>query len=319
MTLNLNEFAWQRARMLLDAPERYRVSVTSESGATIVDCGVHAAGGLEAGIALAEVCLGHCGTVRLVPSDLEGQRGPAVAVSTDAPLEACMAGQYAGWPISAGKYFAMGSGPMRAARGREEVLVEYGLVQSATRAVGVLETSKLPTAEVCRAIAEACRVPSESLTLLVARTSSLAGTLQIVARSVETALHKMHALKFDLKKVVSGYGIAPLPPVARDDLQGIGFTNDAVLYGSEVTLWVRGSDDELQAIGPQIPSESSRDFGRPFAEIFAAYDRDFYRIDPLLFSPAVINLASLDTGKVWRFGKRHPAILRKSFGCESGS
>ena len=34
---------------------------------------------------------------------------------------------------------------------------------------------------------------------------------------------------------------------------------------------------------------ASPDYGRPFSEIFAGYNNDFYRIDPMLFSPAVIS------------------------------
>ena len=68
------------------------------------------------------------------------------------------------------------------------------------------------------------------------KTASIAGSVQVIARSVETALHKMHEIGFDLTQVRSGFGIAPLPPVAADDLVGIGRTNDAMLYGGEVTL-----------------------------------------------------------------------------------
>jgi methenyltetrahydromethanopterin cyclohydrolase len=137
--------------------------------------------------------------------------------------------------------------------------------------------------------------------------------VQVVARTVETALHKLHELGFDLKKVASGFGVAPLPPIAADDLVGIGRTNDAVLYGGRVTLWVRASDDELMELGPKIPSSASADHGRPFAEIFAAYDHDFYKIDPHLFSPAEVTLVNLATGNTHRFGSPAPAILRASF------
>ena len=152
-----------------------------------------------------------------------------------------------------------------------------------------------------------------NLTLLVAPTRSLAGTVQVVARSVETALHKLHTLRFDLQRVVSGCGFAPLPPVAADDLTGIGRTNDAVLYGGDVTLWVRGDDDSLEAIGPQVPSSASRDYGQPFGEIFERYGRDFYKIDPLLFSPAVVTFVNLDTGRYLRFGEPNPPVLASLF------
>jgi methenyltetrahydromethanopterin cyclohydrolase len=130
-------------------------------------------------------------------------------------------------------------------------------------------------------------------------------------------LHKLFELGFDLHRIESGYGTAPLPPVAGDDLEGIGRTNDAILYGGEVTLWVRGSDADLEAIGPRVPSSASPDFGAPFAEIFARYHRDFYAIDPHLFSPAVVTFVNLDTGHRFRFGRTLPEVIRKSFGTVS--
>jgi methenyltetrahydromethanopterin cyclohydrolase len=152
------------------------------------------------------------------------------------------------------------------------------------------------------------------LTLLIAPTASIAGTIQVVARSVETALHKLLELGYDLRQVVSAYGHAPLPPIAKDDFAAIGRTNDAILYGGEVTLWVRGKDETLLSVGPKAPSCTSRDHGRPFAEIFAHYDHDFYKIDPHLFSPAVVNFYNLDTGKAHRFGHTLPRVIHESFG-----
>ncbi len=203
---------------------------------------------------------------------------------------------------------------MRAAALREPLFQELGFADKAPRVVGVLETSKLPPDSVCDSIATSCGVSPASLTLLAARTASLAGTVQIVARALETALHKLHTLHYDLTKIVSGYGVAPLPPVAADDMVGIGRTNDAVLYGGEVTLWLRDSDDELAQIGPKIPSSASPDFGEPFADIFKRFNRDFYKIDPLLFSPAAITLMNLSTGKAHRFGQTRPDVLARSFG-----
>ena len=103
--------------------------------------------------------------------------------------------------------------------------------------------------------------------------------------------------------------------MAADDLVGIGRTNDAVLYGGEVTLWVRDNDARLAEIGPRIPSSASADFGEPFAAVFERYSRDFYKIDPLLFSPAVISLVNLTTGRAHRFGQLRPDVLDRSFGA----
>jgi len=203
----------------------------------------------------------------------------------------------------------MGSGPMRAAAGKEELFNKIGLREHPAAAVGVLEASRLPPPDVLEMLAESCGVAPAALTVWAARTASQAGTVQIVARSVETALHKLSELGFDLSRIESGYGIAPLPPVGRDDLEAIGRTNDAILYGGEVTLWVRGDDESLAAIGPRVPSSASPNFGAPFAEIFARYNGDFYAIDPQLFSPAVVTFSNLDTGRTFRFGRTLPEVI----------
>jgi methenyltetrahydromethanopterin cyclohydrolase len=207
----------------------------------------------------------------------------------------------------------MASGPMRAAYGKEELYHHIASREEANHAVGVLETGELPDNDVCRELAAACGVGPEALLLLVARTNSLAGCIQIVARSVETALHKLHELQFDVTRVRSGFGVAPLPPLAKDDMAAIGRTNDAILYGADVTLWLTGDDDSIAAIGPRTPSNGSRDFGRPFAQVFRDYDHDFYKIDPLLFSPARITFVNLDSGRMHVFGELRPDVLTTSF------
>jgi methenyltetrahydromethanopterin cyclohydrolase len=129
---------------------------------------------------------------------------------------------------------------------------------------------------------------------LAARTASAAGTVQIVARSLETALHKLHTLNFDLSLVQGGFGIAPIPPPAKDDLTAIGWTNDAILYGGRVSLFVSADEKTIEEFGPRVPSSASPDYGRPFAEIFARYAGDFYKIDPMLFSPAEVSFSNFN-------------------------
>jgi methenyltetrahydromethanopterin cyclohydrolase len=287
--------------------------VNRDDGGRTLDFGIQAAGGLRAGLRLAEICLSGLGHVALVPAPRELGGGPAVHVYTDHPVAACMASQYAGWQIVGEKFFAMGSGPMRAATAKEELFRDIGHTEQTDVAVGVLETRKLPPPAVVADLARQCGVAPARLTLCVAPTASQAGTVQIVARSVETALHKLHELGFDLSRVESGFGLAPLPPVAKDDMAAIGRTNDAILYGGEATLWVRGDDASLEAVGPRVPSSASPDYGEPFAAIFERAGRDFYKIDRQLFSPAVITLVNLDTGRTFRYGRLAPEVLARSF------
>ncbi len=285
-----------------------------DNGGQIVDLGVKTEGSLEAGRFLAEVCLAGLGEVRIVPGEIGGIAWPHVQVVTDWPVEACLLSQYAGWQISVGKFFAMGSGPMRAAAAREELFTKLDYREAASHAIGVLETGKLPTVEVFDLIAEKTGVPADMTVLLAARTASLAGNFQVVARSVETSLHKLFELGFDVWRVRSAIGVAPLPPVAKDDFAAIGRTNDAILYGGRVTLMVRGDDESIAAIGPHVPSSGSAAHGKPFADIFEDAGRDFYKIDPHLFSPAEVVFQNLDTGRVQAFGGVAPDVLRRSFG-----
>jgi methenyltetrahydromethanopterin cyclohydrolase len=303
--MTLNERA---ARLCQTLPPR--VSEQRLAGARLLDAGIAAPGGLEAGLWLARLCLADAAQV----SWTRGEAGLGVQVASDEPVAACMAAQYAGWQVSVGGYFAMGSGPMRAAYGQEALFEQIGLRETPSVAVGVLETRKLPTAEVVAYLAERTRVAPEALTLAVAPACSLAGTVQVVARALETALHKLHEWKFDLAQVVSGVGYAPVPPVGKDDLQAIGWTNDAILYGGVVDLWVRADDDVLASVGPKVPASSSVMYGAPFAEIFRAAGGDFYKIDPLLFSPAVVRFINLASGHRHTFGQLAPEVLQRSFG-----
>lgn len=312
--MNLNQGSLRLVQSLIERPIERRVEVSRvASGGCLVDCGVKARGGLGAGLDLARICMAGLGEVSLVPGEVAGRPVALVQVSTDHPVAACLASQYAGWQIAEGKFFAMGSGPMRAASGREPIFETIGLKEEAEHVVGVLEGRSLPGEEIFGRIAEACRVKAGQVSLLIAPTASLAGGVQVVARSVETAMHKLAELGFDLGRVVSGFGTAPLPPVASDDLAAIGRTNDAILYGARVVLMVTGDDPSLAEIGPKVPSSSSKDHGEPFARLFARYNHDFYAVDPHLFSPAVVEFQNIDTGQSQTFGRLEPEVLAASF------
>src|SRR5262249_55639880 len=189
---------------------------------------------------------------------------------------------------------------------------EYG--ETAAVAVGVLEGPKLATPAVLNFISDKTGVAPKDTTLLMAPTASAAGNFQVVARVVETALHKLFEVGFDVTRIRSATGTAPLSPVAHDDLTGIGRTNDAILYGGPGSLWVRGDDESIAAIGPKVPAIASPAYGEPFLKIFEQAGHDFYKIDPHLFSPAEIVFQNLDTGNVHAFGKVAPDVLRWSFG-----
>ena len=57
------------------------------------------------------------------------------------------------------------------------------------------------------------------------------------------------------------------------------------------------------------------DSGDTLAYRFERYQNDFYKIDPMLFSPAEVTFVNLTTGRQRTFGKTDGALLTKSFGA----
>ncbi|MSR30421.1 MAG: methenyltetrahydromethanopterin cyclohydrolase [Gemmataceae bacterium] len=312
--MGLNEKARRICDQSAEQAKELRIEVIqSPEGARLLDFGVKAQGSIEAGLELAKICMGGMGVAELVPSHLQGWDGPAIQVRTNHPVAACLASQYAGWKIQGTKFFAMGSGPMRACYAKEEIFNTVGGKETPGFAVGVLETGTLPGAEVIAQLGEKLQLAPEKITLCLAATSSVAGAVQIAARSVETALHKLHELGFPVHTIQEGTGWAPLPPPTPDFIQAIGRTNDAILFGGLVHLWVNCEDDLIGQIGSKAPSNQSGDYGAPFGEVFSRAGGDFYKIDPLLFSPARVVFNNLKTGKVFAFGELNPQLLRKSW------
>jgi methenyltetrahydromethanopterin cyclohydrolase len=318
MDLGLNRRAARLADGLAADGALLGVSATEiAGGASLIDCGVATAGGLEAGRRLAEVCLAGLGTVSLTTVDLDGLWLPAVAVTTDHPVTACLASQYAGWAIDPPGYFAMGSGPARSvARVERDLYERIGYAETGDCVVLVLEGRALPDAAVVRFVSEKCRVRPGGVRLLIAPTASIAGCVQVAARSVETGLHKMLELGFDVRAVRSGAGVCPLAPVAKNDLRAIGWTNDCILYGTRAYFAVHADDAAVASMVTRLPASTSSDYGTPFYEIFKRAGNDFYKIDRMLFSPAEVVVNNLASGRVFRAGGLNPDVLRASRGID---
>lgn len=305
-------------REVLPNLSRLRIAqIPGPHAGSILDFGCNVPGGLQAGLLLARICLADLARVEITPADQGLWHGPTLQVTTDNPLWACMASQYAGWKVAKDPFFAMGSGPMRSKRKNEAILDHLGVDDQSPCAVGVLECDQIPSTEVLEMVAQQCGTTIDSTILCIAPTRSLAGVIQVVARSIETAMHKLHELQFDLHQVVSAHGSAPIPPMAKDFAEGIGRTNDAILYGGQVTLWVDSEDDLIESIGDKVPSLASKDFGKPFAKTFRQYQYDFYKVDPGLFAPAMVSFVNLRTGNSFRYGLLSPDVLQDSFGCKS--
>jgi methenyltetrahydromethanopterin cyclohydrolase len=304
-------------RLIADADALQVAVRRDDRGVCIVDAGIEVRGSIAAGLLIGEICMGGLGHTSLQAGAQHGW--PTwVEVRSSRPVLACLGSQYAGWSLSATKeetggkkFFSLGSGPARALAGKEDLFTELGYRDRADCGVLVMEVDRPPPPVVIDKLLHDCALQPDGLTIVLTPTTSLAGTAQIVARVLETALHKAHTLGFALAHIVEGVATAPLPSPTPDGAQAMGRTNDAILYGGQVHLTVRGDDTAARALAKQLPSTNSRDHGRSFADIFKEAGYDFYKIDPGLFAPAEVWVSNIDSGNTWHGGALNMALLRQ--------
>lgn len=323
-TASVNKLSQPLVQQLIAQADKLRLGIEKLlNGCTIIDAGINVPGGLEAGRIIAEVCLGGMGTVTISHSTYTENWPLSVTVHSSNPVLACLGSQYAGWSLSHEKYYALGSGPARAMATKvkegirepvEALYKELAFQDSADTAVLVIENDAIPPLEIVEKIATACQIDPANLTIIVTPTSSLAGGVQVVSRVLEVAMHKAHTLHFPLENIIDGSGSAPICPPHPKFVKAMGRTNDAILFAGQVHLFVKGADADAEQLAKALPSSTSKDYGKPFADIFKAVEYDFFKIDPLLFSPASVIVTAVESGKSFRAGKLDNALLDLSFG-----
>jgi len=316
--LSVNRNALGVLRRLIERQVEYSVKVKNlASGTTFIDAGISSKGGFLAGELITEICLGGYGKANLSFMTHGDMNLPSIFVATDYPAIATLGSQFAGWKISVGKYFAMGSGPARAlALKPKELYEKIGYRDESDVAVILLETTEEPPAEAAEFIAKECNVAVDKLYIIATPTSSIAGSVQISGRVVETGLHKLSEVGLNPKCVLYGCGSAPIAPIHPKFAKAMGRTNDMILYGGS-TMYVVDyeSDEKLKEITEKVPSSTSKDYGKPFADVFKEAGYDFYKIDPGLFAPASIMVNNVRTGSVFKAGEVNNAIIKQSIGC----
>jgi methenyltetrahydromethanopterin cyclohydrolase len=312
---SLNERAWAEIDRTVAGADALGIAVRQLPGGTrILDAGISAPGGLEAGLAMARIGMSGLGQPAVELAPVGGMPWPWITVHSDRPLEACFLSQAAHWPLEIGNFRAMGSGPACLLNRDLGVGDAFEYRETSDCAVLVLETAELPEADICRLLAKKCAVSPGRLALIVAPTSSLAGSVQIAARSLETCLHKLHQLGFDLYKTISGMGRCPAAAPTGSDLSSLGKTNDMVLLAAQVWLSVRGvADGDLADLAQRLPSATSPSYGEPFLQTLKNAG-GFYAIDPGLFAPAEVTLVSLDSGAACHAGCVDRVRLEKALG-----
>jgi methenyltetrahydromethanopterin cyclohydrolase len=312
--LSVNELALEIFENLAEYAEEFNAAYHElDNGARIVDCGVSTRGGYAAGRAFTEICMGGLGEVNFRMGHIKEFPVPFIDVFTDFPSISCLGAQKAGWTIKHNNYFAMGSGPARALSLKPKhtyEVIEYE--DDFDSAIIALESDHLPNGGVMEKIAEDCQVDVANMCAVVAPTASLVGSIQVAGRCVETAVYKLNELGFDTKKIVSGFGTAPVPAVKKDATRAMGATNDATIYHGRIMLTMKAP--EIKDYLDKIPSNKSKGYGKPFYDIFKEASFDFYKIDTSLFSPAEVIINELSEGIVYHVGAVNPDVALKSFG-----
>jgi methenyltetrahydromethanopterin cyclohydrolase len=316
--ISINKTVKPLVEKLLDIADQLNIGVhTTDGGAKIIDAGINYNGCLESGRLITEICMGGLGKVDLTMSSNTPNWPLTINVHSTNPVLSCLASQYAGWNLSFVKeednFNALGSGPCRALALKEDLFDDLNYSDKFYSTVVVLEVDRNPPQEILDKITNDCGVSEKNLTIILTPTRSLSGSVQVVGRVLEVGMHKLHESGFPLDKVIDGFGSAPVPPPAPDFLIGMGRTNDAILYGGTVHLFVDVPDDEAFELAKRLPSSTSSDYGKPFADIFKEYKYDFYKIDKLLFSPAKVIVTTIKTGKTFIEGSANIDLVEKSF------
>ncbi len=318
--VSVNEYAVELVEDMIDRSEELKLDCLElDNGAMVVDCGINVIGSYEAGAIFTEVCMGGLATAIISYASFEDLGLPSIVVETSYPAISCMGAQKAGWQISVEKFFAMGSGPARAlALKPKKTYEKIDYKDDSEVGVIALETRTIPSEDVADFIADACGIESEDLYMLVAPTACLVGSIQIAGRVVENGIFKLsEGLHYDVKRVKYGAGVSPIAPVFPDDTKAMGITNDMPMYGGRTFYAIEPEEgDDLEEITKNIPSSSSKDYGKPFFDIFKDAEYDFYKIDPGIFAPAEVVVNDLKTGKIYRAGKVNVEVLKQSIGLQ---
>ncbi|MXR41660.1 methenyltetrahydromethanopterin cyclohydrolase [Halobaculum sp. WSA2] len=306
---SLNRMAVELVDEALDFVDELNLAAYElDSGATVVDFGVDADGGIEAGLLLAEIQTAGLATLQTGMGRVDGSPTPHVELTTDHPGVALLGSQKAGWELETEHFSGLGSGPARALVGEEREFQALGYYDEFDLTVLCVESATLPDDEVVAEVAERANVNEQAVYLPTTALGSTAGSVTAAARAAELAVFRLFELGYDPELIESAAGSAPVAPVSYDETEAMGRTNDALAYGGEVHLTVAEDFDRFD----EVPSSAADEFGRPFAEVFADADYDFYEIDESVFAPAAVTVDVLD-GPTYALGETREDLLAASF------
>ena len=316
--ISLNQNVMPKVRQIIASQEKLGCKlITTDCGTKLIDMGINCRGSWEAGLLYARVMLGDLGIVQLGQFPLSGDYTlSSVEIHTNDMLTACFGSQIAGWVIRDSDDVMVVSGPGRALAAAESDqfihLIDYR--DNSTEAVLCVQRDKYPSEALITYAAEACGVHTKDLYLLIAPDNCIVGSIQVASRFLEQASHKLYSKGLDPGKVLHCRGSAPIAPVIKDPLKAMGRINDALVYGSELEIWIDANDSEIaKAIHQIVGKTSSPNYNELFQDIFVKGGGAFYLLDPDVNSVGRIQIHNINTGRAFCAGEINYELLRRSF------
>jgi methenyltetrahydromethanopterin cyclohydrolase len=277
-----------------------------ENDAVVLDFGVAADAGIEAGLLLAEIVTGGLATVGTRMGRVGGHPIAHVDLATDHPRLALLSAAMADWQPAL--MDAAGSGPARLLAG-EGAFPPADHDEASDFAVLALEADRLPEAPVAADVASRCGVPTSAVFLPTAPLASVAGGVSMAARAAEVALLRLDRLGYDVSNVVSAAGSAPVAPVAGDRETALAGTNDAIAHGGAVHLIVEEPFDRFV----EVTYEATEYAGESTAAAFEDAGWDLHAVPPGAFAPAEVTI-DVSGGDTHAFGERDEERLAALLG-----
>ncbi|WP_458205810.1 methenyltetrahydromethanopterin cyclohydrolase [Haladaptatus sp. NG-SE-30] len=306
---SLNRMALELVDEAIDFADELNVAAYElDNEATVLDFGIEAGGGMEAGLLLAELQTAGLATVQTRMDDVAGAPVPAVELSTDHPALALLCSQKAGWELTVDGFEGLGSGPARALVAEESEFQRVGYTDAFDFAVLAIESDTFPNEAVAEHVADLTDVEPNAVYLPTFATGSLVGSVSVASRAAELAVFRLTELDYDPLDIRSAMGSAPVAPVSYDEATAIGRTNDALAYGGQVHLTVTEEFDRFD----ELPSIASDEYGTPFQTFFDDADWDFEEIPESVFAPAQVTVDVVD-GPTHVLGETNEDLLADSF------
>jgi len=316
--ISLNKNAMKIVNELMEEPELYGCKARKmKCGVNLIDMGMECPGSWQAAMMFTKVSIGNLGIVNLSKFKLNDQYTfSAIDMFVERPKIACLGSEIAGWELAKGEYAMIGSGPARAiahvASDWYFAMTDYK--DTYDHAVLCIQDARFPDDEIAMSIADACHVKPENTYLLFAPSTCIVGSMQVSARMLEQTCHKMFEKKFDVSQIVLMRGSAPIAPVVKDETKTFGRINDALIYGSEIEVWVDSDDISIAKVIHQLAGKtSSPNYGELFEDVFVNADKNFFKVDHDVHSVGKIQIHNINSGRAYCAGEINYKALEQSF------